>query len=194
MAPEEGESAGRAFDVVKGDAPKTPILETARFMMRPLVREDAAALFPTLSDPENCKFLLRAPFETIGELGDWLCDPDWNGRTWSAIDKETQELAARVVAVPAADQVTEIGYITAVNRSGEGIASECTARLVEYLFEEEGYHRLTAGTDPRNEASNAILRKLGFRLEAHLRESVKTHMGWCDEYLWGLLASEWNER
>jgi len=66
--------------------------------------------------------------------------------------------------------------------------------FVKHLFEAEGHHRVTANTDPRNGPSNALLRKLGFRQEAHLRESIKTHIGWCDEYWWGLLAREWQAR
>lgn len=194
MATEEGESAGRAFDLVSKLPAPTPTLQSKRFTLRPLVRADALALFPTLSDPVNCKFLTRAEFKSIEELGDWLCDSDWNGRSWAAVDDATQELVARVVAIPVADEVSEIGYITVADRRGEGIASECTERLVRYLFEDERHHRVSANTDPRNAASNAVLRRLGFRQEAHLRESMKTHIGWCDELLWGLLASEWCAR
>ncbi len=172
----------------------TPKLETDRFTMRTLVQDDAAALFPTLSDPAQCRFLLRPAFETIDELADWLCDPDWNGRSWSAIDRETGEVVARIVAVPAGDRQSEVGYTTVAHRQGEGIAEECTRRLVEYLFEDENHHRLTAGTDPRNTGSNRVLEKLGFRREAHCLQSVKTHEGWCDEYFWALLGSEWRDR
>jgi len=194
MAAEEGKGAGCAFDLVSKQPTTIPTLKSERFTLRPLVRADTEALFPTLSDPENCKYLTRAEFKSLDELGDWLCDPDWDGRSWAAIDDATQKLVARVVAIPVTEEVSEIGYITVIGRTGQGIASECTERLVRYLFEDEGHHRVSANTDPRNEASNALLRKLGFRKEAHLVESMKTHIGWCDEYLWGLLASEWRAR
>lgn len=176
-----------------GEGAATPTLETERFVMRELVRDDAEALFPTLSDPEQCRFLTREAFASVEELGDWLCDPVWDGRSWSAIDRETDELVARLVAMPVVPEIAEIGYITCGNRSGEGIAKECTARLVEYLFDAENHHKVTAGTDPRNLASNAILTRLGFSREGHLRDAEKTHIGWCDEYRWGLLAREWRE-
>lgn len=172
----------------------TPTIETERFVMRKLVRDDTSALYPTLSDADQCRYLTRAEFATPSELADWLCDPDWNGRSWSAIDKWTGNLAARIVAVPGEDQTAELGYITVADRQGEGIAFECAQRLMKHLFEVENHHRITAGTDPRNEASNRLLEKLGFRREAHYVQSVKTHIGWCDEYYWGMLASEWRER
>ena len=172
----------------------TPTLESERFIMRKLVRDDAEALFPTLSDPAQCKYMLSAAFPTVGELGDWLCDPDWNGRSWSAIDKDSGDLAARIVAVPGEYEASEIGYITVAHRQGEGVAFECVQRLLTQLFEVELHHRVIAGTDPRNIPSNRILEKLGFRREAHFRQSVKTHEGWCDEYYWGMLASDWRRR
>lgn len=171
----------------------TPTLQTERFFLRALVRSDTAALFPTLSDPVQCRFLTRAAFGSESELGDWLYDPQWSGRSWSAIDRLSGELVARIVAVPAGDEQAEIGYITIAHRQGEGIAEECCRHLIAYLFDQEHHHRLTAGTDPRNIASNRVLEKLGFRREAHHRQSVKTHEGWCDEYFWGLLASEWRD-
>ena len=170
----------------------TPILETERFTLRPLVREDAPAFFPTLSSEDHCRYLTRAEFESLKELEGWLCDPDWNGRSWSAVERETGEIVARVVAVPGEEGSTEIGYITVHHLHGEGIAGECTKRLIAYLFDEEGHHRLTAGTDPRNTASNALLERLGFRREAHMVESIKTHIGWCDEYFWAMLKREWD--
>ncbi len=168
----------------------TPTLETSRFTLRKFLRDDAPALFPTLSSDEHCRYLTREPFATLEELEGWLFDPDWDGRTWAAVDKTGGEVVARLVAVPVADGISEIGYITVHYRHGEGIAGECAKALVEYLFEAEGHHRLTAGTDPRNTASNALLARLGFTREGHLRQSDKTHIGWCDEYLWGMLAAD----
>lgn len=173
---------------------ETPIIETERFVLRPLMREDAEALFPTLGDEEQCRYLTRAHFSSVEDLAAWLCDPDWNGRSWSAIDRTNKQLVARVVSVPVSEGVEEIGYITAIERRGEGISYECASALVGRLFGTEGLHRVIAGTDPRNHASNSLLEKLGFRREAHYIEGVKTHIGWCDEYYWGLLAREWRSR
>jgi len=191
MATEEGQGIGCFSDEAMTQNLDTPTIETERFVMRKLVREDATALFPTLSDPKQCEYMLSAAFETVEALGDWLCDPDWTGRSWSAIDKVNGELAARIVAVPGEHQTAELGYVTAVHRQGEKIAFECAKALIAHLFEVEDHHRVIAGTDPRNFPSNRILEKLGFRREAHYLQSVKTHEGWCDEYYWGLLASEW---
>lgn len=65
----------------------TPTLESERFILRPVVREDTSALFPTMSDPEQCRYLLDPAFTDPETLADWLCDTEWDGRSWSAIDR-----------------------------------------------------------------------------------------------------------
>jgi len=58
----------------------TPVFATARLTMRPLICEDAPALFPTLSDPAQRRYLLQPAFDDIDKPGDWLCDVAWKGR------------------------------------------------------------------------------------------------------------------
>lgn len=178
-------------------------LHTDRFTLRPLRREDAAALFPTLSDPAQCLYLTRPAFASEEELWGWLAEPDWQGRTWIAEDADGQrkgEVAARFVAVPAHEQgVEDIGYITCIHRQREGVAREGMRALVAHLLalpvEEGGARKLTAEVDTRNTASVRLLESLGFTREAHLREHETTHAGLCDVYLYGLLRSEagWGE-
>ncbi len=164
-------------------------ITTNRFTMRKLLPTDAAALFPTLSDPSQCRYLTRPAFANEEELWDWLSQRDWNGRTWIAEDKGG-DVAGRFVAVPAHEEgVEEIGYITCKHRQREGVARECAAALVEFLFD-EGARKLTAEVDTRNAASVKLLETLGFVREGHFREHETTHAGLCDVYWYGALASE----
>ncbi|QIQ85740.1 GNAT family protein [Erythrobacter sp.] len=165
-------------------------LETPRFLMRPLRRSDLAALFPTMSDEAHALYLTRPAFASHTELWQWLAAPDWPGRTWIAEDRESGALAGRFVAVPTGREgVEEIGYITCIERLGQGVARECTAALVRHLFD-TGTRKIVAEVDTRNTPSVRLLETLGFTREAHLREHEETHAGMCDVYLYGLLASE----
>ena len=168
-------------------------LKTERFQMRPLRRSDAAALFPTLSDPEQCLYLTRPAFESEEELWGWLADPDWPGRTWIAED-ERGEVKGRFIASAGHDEgVHELGYIVCKAAQGQGVARECTAALIAHLFalpaEQGGSRKLTAEVDTRNTASIRLLEGLGFTREAHFREHETTHVGMCDVYWYGLLAT-----
>lgn len=180
-----------------------PILTTPRFTLRPLERADAAALFPTLSDEAQCLYLSRERFASEEELWGWLAEPGWPGLTWIAVETHganAGQTVARLVAVPRLPQdpagpVYEIGYITVMDRQGEGIASECARALIAHLFtlplSEGGARKLTAEVDVRNTPSVKLLEALGFTREAHYREHDSTHIGLCDIYWYGLLRREW---
>lgn len=170
--------------------PDVPTLQTECFTLRPLQESDCAALFPTLSDANQCRFLTRPEFASDQELWCWLADPMWNGRTWIAEDGEGH-VAARFVSVPAHEEgVEEIGYITCAHRQGEGIARECTEALVRHLFEVDGMRKLIAEVDAENSASIRLLNALGFTREAYFREHETTHVGLRDVMIYGLLARD----
>jgi len=180
---------------------QVPTLTTPRFVMRPLRRADGAALFPTLSDVDQCLYLSREKFASEEELWGWLAEPGWPGLTWIAVDADGQTVA-RLVAVPrvpedVAGPVYEIGYITVMDRQGQGIAKECALALINHLFstpvDQGGARKLTAEVDVRNTPSVNLLEKLGFTREAHFREQDSTHIGLCDVYWYGLLRREWEQ-
>jgi RimJ/RimL family protein N-acetyltransferase len=174
-----------------------PTLRTDRFIMRPIRPSDTQALYPTLSDPEQCLYLTRPAFTSHEELHGWLADPSWPGLTWIAEYADGPNagaVAGRFVASPThAPDVTEIGYIVCADRQGEGIASECSRALTAHLLNTT-FRKLTAEVDTRNEASVRLLERLGFTREAHFREHEITHIGMCDVYFYGLRKSDWAAR
>ncbi|GAA5052135.1 hypothetical protein GCM10023208_12690 [Erythrobacter westpacificensis] len=174
---------------------KTPALATPRFNCRPLQRGDERALWPAFSSDEAMRYWGRGPFDDRDEFRDYLFDKGgtWGGRTWVCEPKEGGAPVFRMVASSDVEQVAEIGYILVPGNEGRGIARECLTALITHLFRTEGYHRIFADVDPRNRRSNALLERLGFTREGHLRHTMKTHIGWCDTALWGLLSDEWNE-
>ena len=162
---------------------------TERFTLRPLRREDADALLPTFANEQQCLYLTRPAFADIEELWGWLADKDWNGRTWIAEDP-VGKIVGRFVAVPGIeDGVEEIGYVTCMDRQGQGVARECAGALVAHLLE-AGTRKLIAEVDTDNTPSIRLLERLGFRREAHFREHETTHAGLRDVLVYGLLASD----
>ncbi len=85
-----------------------------------------------------------------------------------------------------------IGFTIAPVYWRKGFAMEATMRLLEYLFDERNFHRVSADCDVLNTGSWKLLEKVGFRREAHHISSYP--MGenqWNDEYVYAMLASEW---
>ena len=75
-----------------------------------------------------------------------------------------------------------------------GYASEAATALLEVAFGPLGLHRVFGRTDARNVASAALMRRLGMRQEAHLRENEIFKGAWGDELVFAVLEDEWNAR
>jgi len=171
----------------------TPTLHTQRFLLRPLTRGDAPALFPSFADSDVMRWWSRGPFASEAELADWLVpEGGWkDGRSWAVVESAEGPAIARLAAIDRGDGITELGYLVVRERQGEGVVREALAALISHLFAAEQRRRLFADTDPENVASNRVLQSLGFTFEGRLREHWTTHIGRRDSLIWGLLAQEW---
>jgi RimJ/RimL family protein N-acetyltransferase len=63
---------------------------------------------------------------------------------------------------PDADGTVEIGYEIAASCRGRGLATDAARTMVTEAFADPAVHRVIAHTLPEHNASNHILRKLGF--------------------------------
>ncbi|MFC6786615.1 GNAT family N-acetyltransferase [Halobaculum halobium] len=88
--------------------------------------------------------------------------------------------------------VAEIGYWLVPDAEGNGYATEAGGLLCDHAFDERGLHRLTARVYEGNEASSAVLDRLGFVKEGRLREDAVRGGERRDALRYGLLAREWH--
>jgi RimJ/RimL family protein N-acetyltransferase len=84
-----------------------------------------------------------------------------------------------------------IGITLARPNWGKGYGEEACRRLLNYLFYELKLHRVVAECDVDNIASFTLLKKLGFRREAHLIENIWFKGAWASEFHYGILEREW---
>jgi ribosomal-protein-serine acetyltransferase len=87
-----------------------------------------------------------------------------------------------------------LGYWVRSDRHREGIASAAAATLLRYAFDVLGLHKVNARANPDNEPSMAMLRKLGFKKEAVLRDDLRIGNKWCDFAWHGMLVSEYRDQ
>ncbi len=86
----------------------------------------------------------------------------------------------------------EIGYWISIRHVGRGYATEAAAALTRVAFDVHAVERMEIRCDPRNEASAAVPRKLGYTHEATLRGNVRGVDGSRrDTMVWSLLRSEY---
>jgi RimJ/RimL family protein N-acetyltransferase len=173
-------------------------LETKRTKIRYLRRDDLEDFFAFRSDPEVCRYQgydpisRRSAIEFIeslqgkefGTAGEWV--------QLGVVHKETGRMIGDVGLKPEADvRVVEFGISFAPEFQGRGLASEAVGATIDRLFDHHRVHRVIGSVDVDNVACIRLMEGLGFRREAHFRNSFFDHGVWRDEYLYAVLASEW---
>lgn len=83
-----------------------------------------------------------------------------------------------------------IGYWVGREWAGKGIATAALALGVDHCFAAAGLHRLEATVRPENEASQAVLRRVGFRDEGLLRRYLHVDGEWRDHKLVAILIDD----
>ena len=83
-----------------------------------------------------------------------------------------------------------LGYWVGEQYARQGFMSEAITRLLPFVFDTLGLHRLEAACLPSNTASQGLLRKLGFHEEGYARDYLRINGQWHDHLLFALLASD----
>jgi RimJ/RimL family protein N-acetyltransferase len=175
------------------------LIETQRLILDALRPEDAASLFEYRGDPEVARyqgwqpanvaeavaFISKQSELTFGDADSWY--------QLAIRSKPAGELVGDfgVHFPPTKDDPIEFGLSLKPAHQGKGYAREVMTAGVDLAFGTWGYRRLVGSVDPRNTASVALCRALGFRLEAHHVESYRFRGEWVDDMIFALLAREW---
>ncbi|MGE8545939.1 MAG: GNAT family N-acetyltransferase [Alcaligenes sp.] len=116
------------------------------------------------------------------------------------LNRATRADAPELIAANRANQeyhlpwVTSfIGYYGMSNFSRKGLMTEALRAAVDHAFDDLGLHRLEANIQPENQASIALVRRLGFQKEGHSPRYLRINGEWRDHERWALLAdmAEW---
>jgi ribosomal-protein-serine acetyltransferase len=86
----------------------------------------------------------------------------------------------------------EIGYWVAREFEGQGLVSRVCRRFIDHGFREMHLHRIEIHAAADNRRSQAVAERLGFTLEATLRDGFRRSDGtYVDQVVFGLLEHEW---
>jgi len=70
-----------------------------------------------------------------------------------------------------------VGYIIDLDHQSKGYVTEAVQRVIHWLFEDLGAHRIHIECDDTNTRSAAVAGRCGFKQEAHLRENKRNPDG-----------------
>ena len=87
----------------------------------------------------------------------------------------------------------EISYAIIPAERRKGYGTQAVQLIVDYLFLSKNLVRIQAITNVRNEPSQRVLEKAGFRKEGTIRKSYFIRGEWRDHYLYSILREEWKE-
>jgi 8-oxo-dGTP diphosphatase len=159
-------------------------LKTERLSLRPLREQDAEALHRLVNDWEVTRTLAEIPYPYPRALADeWIASTvaqlaEGVGYHLAITGKEgRKETLVGVVGmrVDAAKRVGRLGYWVGRAYWGHGVATEAAGRLTSWGFANLPLDRILAEVTEGNDASRAVLRRVGFReTGTGVRESVTT--------------------
>ncbi len=175
-------------------------INSERLVLRKLVDEDAEALFKYRSDAitnqyqgwipktiDDTKNFISKIAENIDEYDTWF--------QFAIISKANDELIGDIgIHFFDVDRYqVEIGCTLSKDYHGKGLANEALRSMINYLFNDLNKQRITCSIDPLNQASIKMVERLGFRKEAHFKQSILIDGEWYDDMVYAILKEEWNQ-
>lgn len=176
------------------------MINSLRLTLRPIAQTDAEAIFSYRSDADTNQYQGWVP-QTLDEVRQFINrqtaefnEPD----TWyqlAIIRNEDQKLIGDIGIhfVGANNRQAELGCTLHKEFHGNGYAAEAMRAVIHHLFSTLNKHRIFASVDPENTASIRLLERLGFRKEAHHKQSLYFKGKWVDDAVYALLKEDWSD-
>jgi [ribosomal protein S5]-alanine N-acetyltransferase len=171
--------------------------ETSRLRLRPVAGSDAPAFFEIHADPEAMRYWSSPPWTEPEHAASVIASDRAELVAGRSIRFAVVELASdamigccSVHRIDRNQARCEVGYILRRSHWGRGLMREAMDAVVTFAFDVLSLRRLEADIDPRNAPSARMLDRLGFRLEASMRERWFVAGEVSDSAIYGLLRSD----
>lgn len=174
-------------------------IETERLVLRVRTVADAEDIFDYASLPEVAYPAGFPPVKTLEDEIYYLEHilPERNQKEnlpagYGIVVKGTDKIVGSVdFNHRHEDDVLEIGYTLHPDYWGRGYVPEAARALIDLAFKDLGLHKIELTCFGYNLQSKRVAEKLGFTLEARIRDRKDVQGNRCDSLIYGLLKSEW---
>lgn len=180
--------------------PLSPIdaITSQRITVREIREADLGDLLEVNGDPEVTRFLPYATWESHADALAWLGRMNALAAGGSArqlvIVRNADSKVIGTVLLFKFEEGSgrlELGYALGRAHWRQAYAGEALRAVLSHAFGAMGIRRLEAEVNTSNEASNRLLRSLGFTHEGLLRKRWVAKGAAYDVNVYGLLAAEW---
>lgn len=155
-------------------------------------RADAAELIAANRENQSYHRPWSAPFTDPSGFENWYA----RSLTGANVGLVVRESATKDIVgvinineiVGGVFQSAYLGYYGMSRFSRKGLMTSGLKAAVAYAFDELGLHRLEANIQPANQASIALVRRVGFAKEGFSPRYLRIDGQWCDHERWAMLA------
>lgn len=138
----------------------TPTLTAPGVVLRPLVAEDAPALFEALSDPQVQLYRRDDAHRSVSETERYIDESRATGLAWAITDDGGEALGRLALRING--EMGEFGIVIRRSAHGRGLGKAALRLAEAFAFEMLGLVTLRADIDSENQASLALFRSAGF--------------------------------
>lgn len=175
-----------------------PILKTKHLILRPLVLDDAEAMYHNwASDSRVTKYLTWNPHESVNDTKEiiriWMAEyANSPNITLGIVHEEKSQLIGTInfFKVDMAFKEAEIGYCLAYDYWNQGLMSEALQEFIRFGFETLGFLKVKACHDAKNPASGKVMEKAGMN---YISSSVRMISSNIQLINYALTKEEWLE-
>jgi ribosomal-protein-alanine N-acetyltransferase len=172
-----------------------------RIYLRDHQASDLDVFHAWLSDPVVAQYLAWRTAtleESLIQLAEALRENDAHPRTkyyfaivLNANDQIIGEAGFTIESRGESGGVANLGYFLLKDYWGQGYATEATELMIGYCFTVLGLHKVTAGCDAKNRASERVMQKCGLEREAYRKQHFLLDGRWRDRLEYALLYKDW---
>ena len=178
----------------------TQTIETERLTLRRYRIEDAEMMYQNWAcDARVTKFLTWEPHKSADVsralleiwCKDYKKDDNYN---WVIIYEGQAIGSITVVRHSDRDEFAEIGYSIGYDYWCKGIMTEAAQAVINFLFREVGFNRISIEHAVKNPGSGKVAQKCGMKFEGTKRQYFKASNGeFLDINEYSILRSEWKQ-
>jgi RimJ/RimL family protein N-acetyltransferase len=174
-----------------------PTLETERLVLRPFRSSDAADVQRLAGDARVADTTLNIPHPyPDGAAEGWISmqPAAWEAgkvATFAVVDRASATLfGACGIGLAPIHNSGELGYWTAYEQWGRGIATEAARAVVAFAFDALNLHRVQSRHFVRNPASGRVMQKVGMLPEGIQRNGMRKNGKYEDLAFYAILESD----
>lgn len=168
-------------------------IKTERLILRPLMINDADALYPIYSNLEAMRYWDTLPHAHVADTQSMINKLVHDKACWWTIYLRDDNHVIGNVGYLGNAGVPGMGYILHPAYWQQGYMTEAVRAALAYGFDNLGLDRVELWIDAANIASQTLAHKLGFTRRGRFRQKYRHHPTSHDTLVYGLHIHEWRQ-